>query len=71
MFVDSSAFVRVNGGESEQFMIDSRVRPGCIMSPLLFNVYIDGGMKEVKMGVGRRGVSFLEDEREWTLPGLL
>ena len=32
------------------------------MSPWLFNVYIDGVMKEVKMGMGRRGLS---------LPGLL
>ena len=28
-------------------------------------------MKEVKMGMGRRGVSFLEDGRDWRLPGLL
>ena len=28
-------------------------------------------MKEVKMGMGRSGVSFLEDEREWRLPCLL
>ena len=41
------------------------------MSPWLFNVYVDGVMKEVKMGMGRREVSFLEDEREWRLPGLL
>ena len=40
------------------------VRQGCIMSPWLFNVYMDGVMKEVKMGMGRRGVSFLEDGRE-------
>ena len=71
MYVDSSACVRVEGGESEQFKIDSKVRQGCIMSLWLFNVYIDGVMKEVKMGMGRRGVSFLEDMREWRLPGLL
>ena len=40
-----------------QFRIESGVRQGCIMSPWLFNVY----MKDVKMGMGRRGVSFLED----------
>ena len=34
------------------------------MSPWLFNGYMNGGMKEVKVGMGRRGVSFLEDERE-------
>ena len=41
------------------------------MSPWLFNVYMDGVMKEVKMGIGRRGVSFLEDGREWRVAGLL
>ena len=40
------------------------------MSPWLFNVYMDGVM-EVKMGMGRRGVSFMEDGREWRLPDLL
>ena len=32
---------------------------------------MDVGTKEVKMGMGRRGVRFLEDRREWRLPGLL
>ena len=27
------------------------------MSPWLFNVYMDGMMKDVKMGMGRRGES--------------
>ena len=59
------------GDESEQFRIDSGVKQGCIMSLWLFNLYMDGVMKEVKMGIGRRGVSFLEDGREWRMPGLL
>ena len=41
------------------------------MSPWLFYVYMDGVMKEVKMGIGRRGVSFMEDGKDWRLPGLL
>ena len=41
------------------------------MSPWLFNVHMYGVMKELKMGMGKRGVSFMEDEREWRLPGLL
>ena len=61
MNVDNSACVRVKGGESEQFRIDSRVRKRCIMSPWLFNVYMD---EEMKMGMGRRGVRFLEEGRE-------
>ena len=46
MYVDSSACVRIKGGESEQFRIDSGVRQGYIMSTWLFNVYMDGVMKE-------------------------
>ena len=71
MYIDISVCVRVKRGENKRFRIDSRVRQECIMSPWLFNVYMDGEMKEVKMGIGRRGVIFLEDEREWRLSGLL
>ena len=71
MYVDSSFCVRIKGGMSEQFRIDSGIRQGCIMSPWLFNVYMDGVMKEMKMGRGRRGVRFQEEVREWRLPGLL
>ena len=51
MYVDSSACVRVKGGESELFRIDSGVRKGSIMSPSLFNLYLDGVMKEIKRKV--------------------
>ena len=51
--------------------IDSGVKQECIMSPWIFNVYIDEVMKEVKMGMGRRRVRFQEEGREWRLPGLL
>ena len=68
IYVDCSACVRVKWVESEWFRIDSGVRQGCITSPRLFNVYMYGAMKEVKMGMGRRGERFLEDRR---VPGLL
>ena len=41
------------------------------MFPWLFNVYMDGAMEEVKIGMGRRRLSFLEDGRKGRLPGLL
>ena len=53
MYVDSSVCVRVKGGESEQFSIDSGVRQEYIMSPWLFIGDMDAVMKEVKMGMGR------------------
>ena len=71
IYVDSSACVRVKGGKSERFRIDSGARQGCIKSPWLFNLYMDGVMKEVKVGMGKRGMKFLEDGREWILPDLL
>ena len=43
IYVDSSACVRIKGGVSEQFGIDSGVRQGCIMSPWLFNGSNEGG----------------------------
>ena len=71
MYVGSSACVRVKWGESKLFRIDIGVRQGCIMSTWIFYVYMDAVMKEVKMGMGMRGVRFLEDGREWRLSGLL
>ena len=41
------------------------------MSPWLFNVYMKQVMKDVKVGMGRKGVRFLEAGRERKLPGLL
>ena len=73
MYVESSDCVRVKGGESDKFRKDRRVRRVYHVSSA---VYMDGVMKEVKMGMGRRGESFwrmgefLKDGREQRLPGL-
>ena len=55
IYVNSSACVRVKGVESQHFRIDSGVRQGYIMSPWLFNVYMDGVLKELKFGIGKKG----------------
>ena len=47
------------------------MRQVCIITSWLFSVYMDAMMKELKMGIGRRGVRFQEEGREWRLPGLL
>ena len=65
--VNILACVRVKGCESECFRIDSGVRQVCILSPWLFNVYMDAVMKELKMGMERRRVGFQEEGREWRL----
>ena len=61
-YVNSSACVIVKGGEDERFRRDSRVRQGSIMSLCLFNMYMDGVMKEVKIGMGKRGDSWRMEE---------
>ena len=71
MYINSLACVEVKGGESECFWIDSGVKRGCIKFPCLSNLYMDAIMKEIKWGMGRSGVRFQEDGREWRLPGLL
>ena len=55
MFVDTLARVIIKGGENELFRIDSVVKQACIMSPWLFNVYMDEVMKEVKMEMEKEG----------------
>ena len=54
IYVNSLACVRVKGGESDCFRINSGVRQGSIMSPWFFNVYMVAVMKKVKMRMGRR-----------------
>ena len=39
--------------------------------PLAVQCILDGVMNEVKMGMGRMGVSFLEDGRGWRLSALV
>ena len=53
MYINCPACVRVKGGESELFRVDSGERQGYIMSSWLFNVHMDAVMKEVKIGIGR------------------
>ena len=47
------------------------VRQGCAMSLWLLNVHMDAVIKEVKVGIGRLGVRFQEEGREWRYPGFL
>ena len=42
LYVGSKACVRVGNGVSEWFPVRVGLRQGCVMSPWLFNLYIDG-----------------------------
>jgi len=41
LYVNCTASVQVNGATSVPFPVDTGVRQGCPMSPLLFNCFID------------------------------
>ena len=45
-YVDSRPCVRVGNDESEWFPVNVGLRQGCVMSPWLFNVYMDGMVRE-------------------------
>ena len=44
--------LRVDGKLSQRFDIRVEVKQGCVMSPWLFNVYLDRCMREMKARVG-------------------
>ncbi len=50
-YENASASVWVNGELSESFKVKVGVRQGCIMSLWLFNIYMDGCIREMKVRV--------------------
>ena len=57
--IDSRACVRVGNDVSEWFPVNVRLRQGCVMSPWLFNVYMDGVVREVNVRVLGKGLELL------------
>ncbi len=55
-YEEASACVKTSGETSEHFEVRVGLRQGCVMSPWLFNIYMDGVMREVKGKVGQVGV---------------
>ncbi len=50
-YENASASVWVNGELSASFKVKVGVRQGCVMSPWLFSIYMDGCIREVKVRV--------------------
>ena len=55
-YVDSRACVRVGNDVSEWFLVNDGLRHCCVMSPWLFNVYMDGVVREVYVRVLGKGL---------------
>ncbi len=70
-YEEASACVRISGETSEHFEIKVGLRQGCVMSPWLFNNYLDGVMREMKGRVGEVGVRMYARGRKWMLNSIL
>ncbi len=55
IYREANASVRVGEKFSESFALEVGVRQGCVMSPWLFNIFMDECMREMKCKVGNTG----------------
>ena len=56
-FFEDRACVREGNDVSEWFPVNVGLRQGCVVSPWLFNVYIDGVVREASVRVFGKGWS--------------
>ena len=59
--------------EGEWFEVGVGLRQGCVMSPWLFNFFMDAVMKEVREKAGDVGVTLRDESRniEWKVDWLM
>ena len=57
--VDSRGCVRMGNDMSEWFPVNIGLRQGCVMSPWLFNVYMDGVVRQVNVRVLGKGLDLM------------
>jgi len=71
-YKESKACVRVSREEGEYFPVKVGLRQGCVMSPWLFNIFMDGVVREVKARVREQGARMVYGgERKWEVSQLL
>ena len=68
----SKACVRVGNEVSEWFSVREGLRQGCVMLPWLFNLYINGVVREVNARVLGRRLKLVDgNDNRWELDQLL
>ncbi len=53
--MEVTACVKVDGEHNDSFTVRVGVRQACVMSTWLFDIFMDGCMREMKAKVGKRG----------------
>ncbi len=66
-YSEANACVRVGGEFSESFTVEMGVRQGCVMSPWLFNIFMDGCMREMKCKVVNAGAKLRLHGEVWSV----
>jgi len=56
LYEDQSAVIRTEFGNTDRFNIKKGVRQGCILSPVLFNLYAERIMRKANMEDAKEGV---------------
>src|SRR6187401_299653 len=56
LYENTRAQVRVNGVMSDYLSLKTGVKQGCVLSPLLFNIFIDWVVRRVMENVGDTGI---------------
>ncbi len=64
-FIEANACVRVGGEIRESFAVG--VRQGCVMSPWLFNISMDGCMREIEEKVRNKGAKLRLNGEDWSV----
>ncbi len=64
---EGQSILKMNGELSDSFDIGVGVRQGCVMSPWLFSVFMDGCMREMKVKVENIGARLKLYECDWTV----
>ncbi len=68
---EANACVKVDGDRSDSFAVGVGVRQGCVMSPWLFNIFMDGSMKEVIAKVGKADAGLKLNGVDWSVTAFL
>ncbi len=63
--------MKVDGELSDSFGVGVGVRQGCVMSPWLFNILMDGCMREMKAKVGKPGARLKLNGVNWSAAACL
>lgn len=65
LYRNTRAAIRVGEGRTEEFSLKAGVKQGCVLSPLLFNIYLDFVVRQAIKRFGEAGVGVARGGKEF------